>query len=59
MALRSRIRIRPGIAPRKGDAALVGRLNSALAAILADGSSKSINDNDFRFDVRCKPFAKE
>lgn len=51
--------IGPGIALRKGDAALLGRLNSALAAILADGTYKAINDKYFRFDVRWTPLAKQ
>ena len=41
----------PGIAVRKGDTALVKRLNEALAAIKADGSYKKINAKYFDFDV--------
>jgi arginine/ornithine transport system substrate-binding protein len=40
-----------GIAVRKGDKALVGKLNTALAAIRADGTYKKLNDKYFSFDV--------
>jgi arginine/ornithine transport system substrate-binding protein len=41
----------PGIAVRKGDTALVQRLNDALAAIKADGTYRKINARYFDFDV--------
>lgn len=40
-----------GIAMRKGDKALQAALNTALAAILADGTYKKINDRYFSFDI--------
>ena len=40
-----------GIAVRKGDTALRDRINTALAAIRADGSYKKLNDRYFDFDV--------
>jgi arginine/ornithine transport system substrate-binding protein len=41
----------PGIAVRKGDKALVQKLDAALVAIMADGTYKSINDKYFAFDI--------
>ncbi|VAW18836.1 hypothetical protein MNBD_ALPHA09-1267 [hydrothermal vent metagenome] len=40
-----------GIAVRKGDDALIERLNVALARIRADGTYKKINDRYFDFDM--------
>ncbi len=40
-----------GIAARKGEKALVDRLNKALAEILADGTYKKINDKYFPFSI--------
>jgi arginine/ornithine transport system substrate-binding protein len=40
-----------GIAMRKGDQALQGRINAALAAIIANGTYKKINDKYFKFDI--------
>lgn len=40
-----------GIAVRKGDTVLQGKLNAALAAIRADGSYRKINDKYFAFDI--------
>ncbi len=42
------------IAVRKGDKDLVAAFNKALAAILADGTYKIINDKYFDFDVYSK-----
>lgn len=40
-----------GIAVRKGDKELVGKLNEAIKAIRANGKYKEINDKYFKFDV--------
>ena len=40
-----------GIAVRKGNAGLIGRLNAALGQIRADGTYKKINDRYFDFDI--------
>jgi ABC-type amino acid transport substrate-binding protein len=40
-----------GIAIRKGDKDLVAAFNKALAAILANGTYKKINDKYFDFNV--------
>lgn len=40
-----------GIAVRKGDTALVEKLNTALAAIRENGKYKEINDKYFPFDI--------
>lgn len=40
-----------GIAIRKGDTALAGKLNAALDAIRANGKYKQINDKYFPFDI--------
>jgi arginine/ornithine transport system substrate-binding protein len=40
-----------GIALRKGDADLRDKFNTAIAAILADGTYKKINDKYFEFNV--------
>ena len=40
-----------GVAVRKGDKALLARLNAAIAAIRADGSYKKLNDKYFDFDI--------
>ncbi len=42
---------RIGIALRKGDAELREKLNSALQAIVADGTYKQINDKYFPFSI--------
>ena len=44
-----------GIAVRKGDTALLGRLNKALAAILRNGVYKGIADRYFDFNVYGEP----
>jgi arginine/ornithine transport system substrate-binding protein len=44
--------IGPGIAVRKGDKALVDKLDAALAAIMADGTYRRINERYFAFDVK-------
>jgi arginine/ornithine transport system substrate-binding protein len=43
--------IGPGIAVRKGEDALKEKIDAALAAIMADGSYRRINDRYFGFDV--------
>ncbi len=40
-----------GIAVRKGDTALQGKLNAALKALRVDGGYKKINDKYFDFDI--------
>lgn len=40
-----------GIAVRKGDQALVGRIDAAIAAIRANGKYKEVQDKYFDFDV--------
>ena len=40
-----------GIAVRKGETELAEKLNAAIAAILANGTYKTINDKYFAFDV--------
>ena len=40
-----------GIAVRKGNSALVQRLNKAIDQIRADGTYKKIQDRYFNFDV--------
>jgi len=40
-----------GIAVRKGESELVGKLNAAIDAIRANGKYKAINDKYFEFDV--------
>ena len=41
----------PGIAVRKGEAELLGRINKGLATILADGTYQKIQSKYFDFDV--------
>ena len=41
----------PGIAVRKGETALLGRINNGLATILADGTYRKIQSKYFDFDV--------
>lgn len=40
-----------GIAVRKGDSALAGKFNDAIAAIRANGKYKQVQDKYFKFDV--------
>ncbi|MGV8514902.1 ABC transporter substrate-binding protein, partial [Pseudomonas aeruginosa] len=40
-----------GIAVRKGDAGLVGKLNAAIDAIRADGTYKRMEGNYFKSDI--------
>jgi len=40
-----------GIALRKGEGDLKGRLNAAIAAIRSNGVYKTIQDRYFKFDV--------
>ncbi|MCY1507657.1 Lysine/arginine/ornithine-binding periplasmic protein [compost metagenome] len=40
-----------GIAVRKGDSELLGKLNAAIQAIRANGEYKKIQDNYFTFDI--------
>ena len=47
-----------GIAVRKGDAALRGDINAALAAMLADGSYKKMAAKYFDFDVYGAPIKR-
>ncbi len=47
-----------GIAVRKGDEALRGKLNASLAAMLADGGYKKIAARYFDFDVYGPPLKK-
>jgi arginine/ornithine transport system substrate-binding protein len=47
-----------GIAVRKGDDALRGKINAALAAMLADGSYKKMAAKYFDFDVYGAPVKK-
>lgn len=44
-----------GIAVRKGDTALVAKINAALAAIRTDGTYRKINDKYFDFDISGAP----
>jgi polar amino acid transport system substrate-binding protein len=45
-------RIAPAVA--KGNTALAGEINKALAAILADGSYEKISQKYFKEDIRCR-----
>lgn len=45
-------RIAPAVA--KGNTALVGEVNKALAAVMADGSYAKISQKWFKEDIRCK-----
>lgn len=48
-----------GIAIRKGDKALQGKINAALTAIRADGTHKKFNDAYFEFDIYGAELAKK
>lgn len=47
-----------GIAVRKQDAELLGKLNKALRAILRNGVYKAINDKYFDFNVYGEPLPR-
>jgi len=40
-----------GIAVRKGDSALAGKFNAAIAALRTNGKYKQVQDKYFKFDV--------